>query len=89
MRFPLAIGAVVLGMPSTFQTPLSGQISPVRALVPIGTRFAAAIFILLPFAFAGRPVEARYNWSGSLWPTGRHGPAPAFMRSIDRWKLDR
>lgn len=46
MRLPLAIGAVVLGVPSTFQTPLSGQISPVRALVPIGARFAAVVFIL-------------------------------------------
>ena len=69
MRLPLAIGAVVLGAPSTFQTPLSGQISPVRALVPIGTRFAAVIFMSLPFAFAGRPVEVRYNWSDGRWPS--------------------
>ncbi|HJS13418.1 MAG TPA: hypothetical protein VJ811_19330 [Sphingopyxis sp.] len=39
IRLPLAIGAVVEGVPSTFQTPLSGQVSPVLARVPIG-RFA-------------------------------------------------
>jgi hypothetical protein len=33
---PLAIGAVVLGLPCTFQTPLSGHFSPVLAVVPIG-----------------------------------------------------
>jgi hypothetical protein len=36
MRFPLEIGAVVEGIPTTFHTPLSGQVSPVRARVPIG-----------------------------------------------------
>lgn len=36
---PLAIGAVVDGDPTTFHTPLSGQFCPVRAVVPIGTRF--------------------------------------------------
>lgn len=35
---PLEIGAVVVGVPTTFQTPLSGHFSPVRALVPIGAR---------------------------------------------------
>lgn len=39
MRLPLAIGAVVEGVPSTFQIPLSGQVSPVLARVPMG-RFA-------------------------------------------------
>ena len=34
---PLAIGAVVDGVPTTCHTPLSGQASPVRAVVPIGT----------------------------------------------------
>jgi hypothetical protein len=34
--FPFAIGAVVVGDPTTFQTPLSGQFSPVFAVVPIG-----------------------------------------------------
>jgi len=36
MRLPFAIGAVVVGVPTTFQTPLSGQDSPVRAVVPRG-----------------------------------------------------
>jgi len=31
-----AIGAVVLGWVVTFQIPLSGHLSPVRAVVPIG-----------------------------------------------------
>ena len=34
--FPLAIGAVVDGVPSTFQTPLSGQMPPVDTRVPRG-----------------------------------------------------
>ena len=34
MTFPLAIGAVVVGVPTTFHTPLSGQRSPVFAVVP-------------------------------------------------------
>ena len=33
-----AIGAVVLGMPTTSQTPLSGHLCPVVAVVPIGCR---------------------------------------------------
>ena len=40
---PLAIGAVVEGVPTTFHTPLAGQACPVRALVPI----AVVISILL------------------------------------------
>lgn len=39
---PFAIGAVVLGESCDFQTPLSGQDSPVLAVVPIGAR---AIFV--------------------------------------------
>lgn len=35
---PLAIGAVVVGVPTTFHTPLSGDFVPVRAVVPIGRR---------------------------------------------------
>lgn len=34
---PLAIGAVVEGVPTTFQIPLSGHFCPVDAVVPIGT----------------------------------------------------
>jgi len=36
MVFPLAMGAVVEGESCDFHTPLSGQLSPVRAVVPIG-----------------------------------------------------
>lgn len=34
MVLPLAMGAVVEGDPTTFHTPLSGQVCPVWALVP-------------------------------------------------------
>ena len=36
MVLPSAIGAVVDGVPTTSQTPLSGHFSPVRAVVPMG-----------------------------------------------------
>lgn len=36
IRLPFAIGAVVDGVPTTCQTPLSGQSVPVDAVVPIG-----------------------------------------------------
>ena len=35
--FPLAIGAVVVGEPTTFQIPLSGQLCSADALVPMAT----------------------------------------------------
>jgi hypothetical protein len=38
MTLCCAIGAVVDGVDVTFQTPLSGHRSPVRAVVPIGFR---------------------------------------------------
>ena len=34
MRLPCAIGAVVLGVPTTSHTPLSGHVSPVLAVLP-------------------------------------------------------
>jgi hypothetical protein len=34
MRLPLAMGAVVVGVPTTAHTPDSGQTSPVLARVP-------------------------------------------------------
>lgn len=43
MRLPLAIGAVVVGVPTTFHTPLIGQFCPVRAVVP-----SAMLFSFLP-----------------------------------------
>ena len=33
---PLAMGAVVVGVPTAFHTPLSGHFWPVFAIVPIG-----------------------------------------------------
>jgi hypothetical protein len=47
MRLPRAIGAVVLGEPTTFQTPDSGHSSPVCAVVPSGTR--DRVLIASPF----------------------------------------
>lgn len=38
MTLCCAIGAIVDGVEVTFQTPLSGHRSPVRAVVPIGFR---------------------------------------------------
>lgn len=40
----MAIGAVVDGLPTTFQIPLSGQFSPVLAVVPIGFLIVKMIF---------------------------------------------
>lgn len=47
IRLPFAMGAVVLGVPWTFHTPLSGQVWPVLASVPIGALFVAASDIVL------------------------------------------
>lgn len=44
---PFAIGAVVVGVPTTCQTPLSGHFSPVLAVVPIGARCEFAIYLYL------------------------------------------
>jgi hypothetical protein len=46
MVFPLAIGAVVDGVPTTFQTPLSGQFCPVDAVVPSGALAMIVSFLL-------------------------------------------
>lgn len=43
---PLAIGAVVVGVPNTCQTPLSGQICPVVAVVPIGDLAMVMLLII-------------------------------------------
>lgn len=43
ITLPLAMGAVVEGVPTTFQIPLSGHFCPVEAVVPIG-----ALDILIP-----------------------------------------
>ena len=55
MRFRFAMGAVVEGFPTTFHTPLSGQISPVLAVVPMGAR-AAVLSIPTSLSLSkGRP----------------------------------
>ena len=43
----LAIGAVVVGVPTTCQTPLSGHRSPVFAVVPMGTFVCVIVFLLM------------------------------------------
>jgi hypothetical protein len=53
----LAIGAVVVGVPTTFQTPLSGQFSPVRAVVPIGARFVVCNIFEILSSVASRPNQ--------------------------------
>lgn len=54
----LAIGAVVDGLPTTFQTPLSGQISPVRAVLPNGTLY---IFLTILPASTPKGCERRVH----------------------------
>jgi len=84
------MGAVVLGELSTFQTPLSGQISPVRAFVPSGARLVAVrVMFLRTFALPGLPGEASSPGPTAGWLAERHGPAPAFNGSIEARKADR
>lgn len=47
MVLSLAMGAVVVGVPTTFQTPLSGHFCPVVAVVPIGARCEFVIYLCL------------------------------------------
>jgi hypothetical protein len=66
MRSPFAIGAVVLGWPSTFQIPLSGQISPVLALVPRGFR---AEFDIVNYSkeVVGETAARERLWAALTW----------------------
>ena len=68
IRLPLAIGAVVLGVLSARHTPLSGQISPVRALVPIGACFVAVwvIFDILSVRPSTMASQYRIDKSNDL-----------------------
>jgi hypothetical protein len=59
MRLPFAIGAVVEGVEIAFQTPDSGQTSPVRARVPIGLRVIVVVLMLEPF-ISGTPGNRRF-----------------------------
>lgn len=54
MVLPLAIGAVVLGVPCTFHTPLSGQLCPVCAVVPIGRLELAVLVNISTFFLLAR-----------------------------------
>jgi hypothetical protein len=56
IRLPLAMGAVVDGLPTTRQTPLSGQTSPVLAVVPIGAFTFDMVFFL-----ENRVMEISFN----------------------------
>lgn len=55
MRLPLAIGAVVLGVDIACQTPDSGQVSPVRAVVPMGLR---VMVVYMSWAFLSPNPQA-------------------------------
>ena len=47
--FPLAIGAVVEGVPTTSQTPLSGHFSPVFAVAPISAILCSLVLVTSRF----------------------------------------
>ncbi|WP_220395518.1 hypothetical protein, partial [Klebsiella pneumoniae] len=50
ITLPFAIGAVVEGVPTTFQTPLSGHFCPVEAVVPIGALdMLIPLFVFCPY----------------------------------------
>lgn len=53
--FPLAIGAVVEGVPTTSQTPLSGQLSPVFAVAPTSAILFSPVIKLLLVQFFSAP----------------------------------
>jgi len=55
---PLAMGAVVVGVPTTFQTPLSGHFCPVVAVVPIGARCEFTIYLYGFYLFWDYPHYA-------------------------------
>lgn len=62
MVSPFEIGASVVGSPTTFQTPLSGHRSPVRAVVPMGT-FVAAVIIVSLFRLADSTEPGRIHFA--------------------------
>lgn len=61
MVLPFEIGAVVLGMSSDRQTPLSGQVSPVLARVPRGFRIATAPFQRLDCEGEASTPESKFD----------------------------
>ena len=72
MRLPLAIGAVVDGVPTTFHTPLSGQVCPVVAWVPIG-----ALAMIKPLFEDAAARRSRAAWCDAARPTLRREILPA------------
>lgn len=78
IRLPFAIGAVVDGEPTTFQTPLSGQTSPVLAVVPIGTRVLLVISV---------PSGRRYGGTGSRMLRPSEASAFRSMGRAQGWRI--
>jgi hypothetical protein len=77
MRLPTAIGAVVVGYPSTFHTPLSGQISPVRTRVPMGRRVRTFIG-RFPYTIAFRNSKGKTtNVRAEAYPSPNQGRVTA------------
>ncbi len=56
---PSAIGAVVDGVPTTSQTPLSGHFWPVLAVVPMGDFFVAVVYAMVLAFLRG---SKRFVW---------------------------
>lgn len=71
---PLAIGAVVVGVPSTFHTPLSGQVSPVLARVPMGARLRFKVFAanMAVFLFVRVENKPRKEYTGYVQLRDHH-----------------
>jgi hypothetical protein len=61
MVLPFEIGAVVLGVSSERQTPLSGQSSPVLARVPRGFRMVAAPFTQFSCEGEASTLESKFD----------------------------
>jgi hypothetical protein len=81
MRLPLAIGAVVDGVPSTFQMPLSGQFEPVDARVPRGhfvVVFMASISLAVAKMQAEEYRQAARAWGALLNPIENGAPTSSF-----------
>jgi hypothetical protein len=74
MTLCFAIGAVVVGVPTTSQSPLSGQRSPVFAVVPIGAFVCVVIFWcgFTPSRLRGSHLcERDRAWLTLIAPPGR------------------
>lgn len=84
----LAIGAVVVGVPTTCQTPLSGHRSPVFAVVPMGA-FVCVILFLFD-ALSGNCGCSRPQFADSIGYNHllRHDDFPGhFFRKQESWSI--